>query len=106
MRCLKKVIQVVLKCFLFLIVQNNELVLTHYCGLQDKPVSVLQSSSNEEYIFITDSERSGLSKDKEAFVTSWRISLILEDIDKIYCQYTVTVTKGEVFVAKAVLTKV
>ena len=85
--------------------QNNELLLTHYCGLQNKPVSVLKSSSDDEYVFITDSEKSGLSNDKEAFVTSWKISLIPEDINKIHYQYTVTGPKGEVFVAKAVLTK-
>ena len=85
--------------------QNNELLLTHYCGLQNKPVSVLKSSSDDEYVFITDSKRSGLSNDKEAFVTSWKISLIPEDTNKIHYQYTVTGPKGEVFVAKAVLTK-
>ena len=85
--------------------QNNELVLTHYCGLQNKPVSVLQSSSNQEYVLTTDSERIGLSKDKEPFVTSCKISLIPEDTNKIYYQYTTTGSKGEVFVAKAVLTK-
>tara|TARA_B100000768_G_C11216509_1_gene348470 strand:- start:450 stop:953 length:504 start_codon:yes stop_codon:yes gene_type:complete len=85
--------------------QNNELLLTHYCGLQNKPISVLKSNSSGEYVFITDSERSGLSKDKEAFVTSWKISLVPEDTNKIHYQYTVTGPEGEVFVAKAVLNK-
>lgn len=86
--------------------QNNELLLTHYCALQNKPISVLKSNSSGEYVFITDSERSGLSTDEDAFVTSWKISLMPEDTNKIHYQYTVTGPKGEVFVAKAVLTKV
>ena len=66
--------------------QNSELLLTHYCGLQNKPVSVLKSNSDGEYVFITDSERSGLSKEKEAFVTSWKIDLMPEDSNKIQYQ--------------------
>ena len=85
--------------------QNEELLSTHYCALQNKPVSVLKSNTNGEYVFITDSERSGLSKDKEAFVTSWKINLMPEDSNKIQYQYTVTGPEGVVFVAKAVLTK-
>ena len=85
--------------------QNSELLLTHDCGLQNKPVSVLKSNSDGEYVFITDSERSGLSKEKEAFVTSWKIDLMPEDSNKIQYQYTVTGPEGVVFVAKAVLTK-
>ena len=85
--------------------QNNELLSTHYCGLQNKPVSVLKSSTKGEYVFITDSKRSGLSTEKEAFVTSWKIDLMPEDSNKIQYQYTVTGPEGVVFVAKAVLTK-
>ena len=85
--------------------QNDELLLTHYCGLQNKPVSVLKSSTKGEYVFITDSKRSGLSTEKEAFVTSWKISLMPEDSNTIRYQYTVTGPKGVVFVATSVMTR-
>ena len=85
--------------------QNNELLLTHYCGLQNKPVSVLESKTNGTYVFVTDSERSGLSSDKEAFVTSWKLELMPEDPNKIIYQYKVTGPEGVVFVATAVMTR-
>jgi glutamine phosphoribosylpyrophosphate amidotransferase len=84
-------------------VQNNELLSTHYCALQNKPVSVLKSAAKGEFIFITDSKRSGLSTEKEAFVTSWKISLMPEDSNTIHYQYTVTGPEGVVFVATSVL---
>ena len=84
-------------------VQNNELLSTHYCALQNKPVSVLKSATKGEYVFITDSKRSGLSTEKEAFVTSWKISLMPEDSNTIHYQYTVTGPEGVVFVATSVL---
>tara|TARA_B100000767_G_scaffold157063_1_gene147672 strand:+ start:208 stop:711 length:504 start_codon:yes stop_codon:yes gene_type:complete len=84
-------------------VQNNELLSTHYCALQNKPVSVLKSATKGEYVFITDSKRSGLSSEKEAFVTSWKISLMPEDSNTIHYQYTVTGPEGVVFVATSVL---
>ena len=85
--------------------QNNELLLTHYCGLQNKPVSVLESNTNGTYVFVTDSKRSGLSTDKEAFVTSWKLDLMPEDPNKISYQYTVSGPEGVVFVATAVMTR-
>ena len=84
-------------------VQNNELLSTHYCALQNKPVSVLKSATKGEFVFITDSKRSGLSTEKEAFVTSWKISLMPEDSNTIHYQYTVTGPEGVVFVATSVL---
>jgi len=84
-------------------VQNNELLSTHYCALQNKPVSLLKSATKGEYVFITDSKRSGLSTEKEAFVTSWKISLMPEDSNTIHYQYTVTGPEGVVFVATSVL---
>ena len=84
-------------------VQNNELLSTHYCALQTKPVSVLKSAAKGEFVFITDSKRSGLSTEKEAFVTSWKISLMPEDSNTIHYQYTVTGPEGVVFVATSVL---
>ena len=76
--------------------QKNELLSTHYCGLQNKPVSVLKSATKGEYVFITDSKRSGLSTEREIFVTSWKISLMPEDSNTIRYQYSETVPKGVV----------
>ena len=100
-RCLKKAIQG--EMLTIFNVQNNELLSTHYCALQNKPVSVLKSATKGEFVFITDSKRSGLSTEKEAFVTSWKISLMPEDSNTIHYQYTVTGPEGVVFVATSVL---
>jgi len=46
-----------------------------------------------------------LSTEKEAFVTSWKISLMPGDSNTIRYQYTVTGPKGVVFVATSVMTR-
>jgi len=86
--------------------QNDEVLSTHYCGLQNKPISVLKSNTNGEFVFITDAQRSGLSIEKEAFVSSWKISLMPNDPTKIHYQYTISGPQGVVFVATAMMTKV
>ena len=85
--------------------QNDEVLSTHYCGLQNKPVSVLKSNKNGEFVFVTDAQRSGLSTEKEVFVTSWKINLMPNDSNKIHYQYTVSGPEGIVFVASAMMTK-
>lgn len=86
--------------------QNNELLLTHYCALQNKPVSVLETNSNGKYTFKTDFERSGLTTKKDTFVTSWKIDLMPSDKNKMYYEYTVSGPEGEVFTATAVMTRI
>ena len=39
--------------------QNDQLLLTHYCGLQNKPISKLTANNNGLLSFATDSEMSG-----------------------------------------------
>jgi len=86
--------------------QNDELLLTHYCGLQNKPISKLTGSNDGVLSFITDSEMSGLALDKDTYVTSWEISLTPEDEDKIMYKYTVSGPDGEVFTATSALSRI
>ena len=82
--------------------QNDELLLTHYCGLQNKPISKLSGSKKGVLSFETDSEMSGLSLEKDTYVTSWEINLMPEDDTKISYHYTVSGPNGVVFSASSV----
>jgi hypothetical protein len=86
--------------------QNDELLLTHYCGLQNKPVSKLTSSENGKLIFKTDDDMSGLSLKKDTYVTSWEIDLLPDDENKILYKYTVSGPDGVAFVATAEMNKI
>jgi len=86
--------------------QNDELLLTHYCGLQNKPISKLTGSKKGILSFETDSKMSGLSLEKDTYVTSWEINLMPEDETKISYQYTVSGPEGVVFSATSELTKI
>jgi hypothetical protein len=87
-------------------VNAGNLLLTHYCGLKNKPVSLLESSADGVYVFQTDATRSGLTAGKDMYVDSWKVDLIPEDDSKIYYEYTVVGPKGIAFVAKADLARV
>lgn len=87
-------------------VNADNLLLTHYCGLKNKPVSTLESSVDGVYIFKTDAARSGLTSGKDMYVDSWKVDLIPEDDSKMYYEYTVVGPKGVAFVAKADLVRV
>ena len=84
---------------------NDAILLTHYCGLRNRPVSFLDGSDDGVFKFTTDAELSGLSLDNEMFVTSWVIDVIPEDPKKIYYEYTVSGPDGVAFVAKCDLTR-
>ena len=86
--------------------QNDELLLTHYCGLQNKPISKLTGSNEGVLSFATDSEMSGLTLEKDTYVTSWEISLTPEDADKIMYKYTVSGPDGDVFTATSTLSRI
>ena len=86
--------------------QNDELLLTHYCGLQNKPISKLSGSKKGVLSFETDSEMSGLSLEKDTYVTSWEINLMPEDDTKISYHYTVSGPNGVVFTASSELSKI
>lgn len=84
--------------------QNNQLLVTHYCGLQNKPVAVLKSEENGAFYFTTDQDMSGLDSAKEAFVGYWK--LVLVDDETLQYEYNVIGPKGEAFTAKAELKRV
>ena len=86
--------------------QNDELLLTHYCGLMNKPVSKLTSNKNGKFIFKTDDNMSGLSLKKDTYVTSWEINLLPDEENKILYKYTVSGPDGVSFVASAEMTKI
>ena len=86
--------------------QNDDLLLTHYCGLQNKPISKLTGSNEGVLSFATDSEMSGLTLEKDTYVTSWEISLTPEDADKIMYKYTVSGPDGDVFTATSTLSRI
>lgn len=87
-------------------INAGNLLLTHYCGLKNKPVSLLESSADGVYVFKTDASRSGLTSGKDMYVDSWKVDLIPEDDSKMYYEYTVVGPKGVAFVAKADLARV
>ena len=86
--------------------QNDELLLTHYCGLQNKPISKLTGSNEGVLSFATDSQMSGLTLEKDTYVTSWEINLTPEDADKIMYKYTVSGPDGDVFTATSTLSRI
>ena len=86
--------------------QNDELLLTHYCGLKNRPVSRLESSKDGVFEFTTDAELSNLSLSKDMFVTSWKIDTMPENPNQAYYEYTVSGPKGVAFTATCNLTRV
>ena len=86
--------------------QNDELLLTHYCGLKNKPISTLDSFNNGKFKFQTDSKRSGLTLEKDTYVTSWEIDLMPQDENKILYKYTVSGPEGVSFMASAEMSRI
>ena len=86
--------------------QNDELLLTHYCGLQNKPISKLTGNNNGVLSFATDSEMSGLTLEKDTYVTSWEINLLPEDENQLMYKYTVSGPDGDVFTAISTLSRI
>ena len=86
--------------------QNDELLLTHYCGLQNKPISKLTGNNNGVLSFATDSEMSGLTLEKDTYVTSWEINLLPEDDNQLMYKYTVSGPDGDVFTATSTLSRI
>ena len=86
--------------------QNDELLLTHYCGLQNKPISKLTGNNNGVLSFATDSKMSGLTLEKDTYVTSWEINLLPEDENQLMYKYTVSGPDGDVFTATSTLSRI
>lgn len=84
-------------------VQNDKLQSTHYCGLRNKPVSYLISSSNGVMKFKTDIEGSGIDISKESFVISWTIGLIEGEENKFNYEYKVHNPDGSVVTRTSVM---
>jgi hypothetical protein len=87
-------------------VQNDKLQSTHYCGLRNKPVSYLVSSSSGIMSFKTDIDGSGIDKSKESFVISWAIGLIEGEKNKFNYEYKVHNPDGSIVTRTAVMKRV
>ena len=72
----------------------------------NKPISYLKGSSNNELLFETDIQKSGLDKTKESFVISWTIGFIDGDPNKFNYQYKVHNPDGTIITRTAVMEKV
>ena len=69
-------------------------------------ISTLDSSTNGKFKFKTDSKRSGLTLEKDTYVTSWEIDLMPEYENKILYKYTVSGPDGDVFTATSTLSRI
>jgi len=87
-------------------IQGGVLQTIHYCGLMNKPVGELVSFSNGVLSFKIDPKKSGLEIGKDAFVSSWKLSLLTEDKNKFLYEYTVINEDKTVDTASAVVTRV
>ena len=86
--------------------QGGNLLTTHYCILMNKPVGVLDSSTDGVLSFTTDAGRSGLEEGKDEYVSSWRLSLEPANPNQFTYEYTVTKPDMTTFSAKAVVSRV
>ena len=87
-------------------IQNGALQTTHYCGLMNKPVGELVNFSNGVLSFKIDPKKSGLEIGKDAFVSSWKLSLVPADKNTFFYEYTVINEDETVDTARAVVTRV
>ena len=86
--------------------QGGSLLNTHYCILMNKPVGMLDSSTDGVLSFTTDVERSGLEEGKDEYVSSWRLNLDPANQNQFTYEYTVTKPDMTTFSAKAVVSRV
>ena len=86
--------------------QNGTLQSTHYCGLMNKPIAYLKSNKNNELIFETDIQKSGLNKEEESFVISWKIGFIKGDDTHFNYEYKVLNPDGSIVTRTALMEKV
>ena len=69
-------------------------------------VIVLTGNDKGILSFTTDSEMSGLTLEKDTYVTSWEINLNPDDADKIMYKYTISGPEGDVFTASSTLSRI
>ena len=72
----------------------------------NKPVGMLDSSTDGVLSFTTDVERSGLEEGKDEYVSSWRLNLDPANPNQFTYEYTVTKPDMTTFSAKAVVSRV
>jgi hypothetical protein len=72
----------------------------------NKPVAYLKSNKNNELVFETDIQKSGLNKEKEAFVISWKIGFIKGDENHFNYEYKVLNPDGSIVTRTALMKKV
>jgi hypothetical protein len=77
-------------------------LITHYCGLQNKPILDLVGYKNGVFSFKTDVSKSGLKQGEEMYVDTWYISLSKDGNEMEYI-YTVVGPDGVAFTATAIL---
>ena len=87
-------------------VQKDKMLSTHYCGLQNRPVAELVSNQNGIVSLKTNQKLSNLDPTEDTFVGSWKFNLSPKTPDSFTYAYTVIGPEGEVFTAKAELSRV
>ena len=86
--------------------QNQKLLLTHYCAAQNRPVAEITENKNGELLFKTNHSKSDLNLAEDFFVTSFKFDLLLNDKNTFKYEYTAEGADGESFSANAVLKRV
>ena len=87
-------------------IQNEKILSTHYCGLQNRPVSELESNEMGVITFKTNEKTSDLNSKEDTFVGSWKLNLMPNKMGSFVYSYTVVGPNGNVFSAEAEMNKV
>jgi|TARA_B110000879_G_scaffold10227_1_gene13187 hypothetical protein len=85
---------------------NDNILATHYCAAQNRPVAELKSNKSGIISLVTNQEKSGLDSNKEMFVESWELNLMLENKDIFIYEYKTIGPDGSGFTAKAEMKRV
>ena len=86
--------------------QNQKLLLTHYCAAQNRPVAEITENKNGALLFKTNHSKSDLNLAEDFFVTSFKFDLLLNDKNTFKYEYTAEGADGESYSANAVLKRV
>tara|TARA_B110000285_G_C15121743_1_gene617613 strand:- start:344 stop:844 length:501 start_codon:yes stop_codon:yes gene_type:complete len=86
--------------------QNQKLLLTHYCAAQNRPVAEIAENKNGALLFKTNHSKSDLNLTEDFFVTTFKFDLLLNDENTFRYEYTAEGADGESYSANAVLKRV
>jgi hypothetical protein len=86
--------------------QNQKLLLTHYCAAQNRPVAEIVENNNGALHFKTNHSKSELNLKEDFFVTEFMFDLLLNDENTFKYEYTAEGADGESFSANATLKRV